>query len=71
MNFINTDTFYRKQIIHINKLKLKLIIRDEEVTKTHTEIETMNCRGGLSAIMGNAWRMLSHTVINSKAQGFY
>ena len=58
---------YREHKTNINKLKIKLLICDEEITKTHTEIETMNCRGALLAIMGNSWKILSHTVIKSKA----
>ena len=57
----------KEQKTNINKLKIKLLICDEEITKTHTEIETMNCRGALSATTGNAWRILSHTVINNNA----
>ena len=45
---------YREQKTNINKLKIKLLICDEEITKTHTEIESMNCRGALSATTGNA-----------------
>ena len=48
------DTCYREQKTNINKLKIKLLICEEEITKTHTEIETMNCRGALLEIMGNS-----------------
>ena len=62
---------YIEQKTNINKLKIKLLICDEEITKTHMEIETMNCQGALSAIMSSGWKMISHSVINNKAQRFY
>ena len=56
MNYINYDRYMLQttEKKNINKLKIKLLIYDEEITKTHTEIETMNCRGALSATTGNA-----------------